>query len=675
MKNTLHGIESYRYVLNDLDPSWVPYLYDAEYFWNYNVHVDYSCMQFIIKCVSKYPDIVMKCIQKYDDHTYDDNYYSVYNLFLHSLNLLPVEQTIKIVEKIVKENWAKYCYSYNVCDHYIAFVLKLYTDNKYDESKKLLDMLIPIMNSYLNNSGKTYFLDEFSIFINEQSDHIQNIFKDELMQMFNKYYDSKEITNHLPEFFSITKKIDQTTIRNELIKFDLKEIIKILKTCQNENKTKLKKYEKYNNSDLKNSLRNNIPDFIKHNPYEILEFLIKLITMRKNTDDDYYSLDPNFSLSCMEQYKIAIENIDSKYVTKLNDIINKLQSINSDASNELKYITYRLKNKYFKNDIQKILNDEFKIGIDNKEYKTLLYSEFNKLNSSHQINILDMLDAYYDEKCNDDKRLYDLKFAEHVREKNMYFALRPVSSHLPRDWKRDYESMPKIHNDAPSLHSSITVKEVPTPKSKNTFDGKKPDEVFDLMRKYKSVEYPYYYDQTLVTFKDYVEKNHELCWKYTSTLYDADEQIPYVFLIVIEGIIKEKQFQKWSELFKFIKEILNAKQSHIVIKQACYIIDYSLQNKLIDENYNDKLFNVIYHIVGFCNKSGDLHRDFVENIDTLNISRNDANGLSFHILFQYLQWCGDHLDAKSIFKNKIKIIVDEYINDKENHTISRHSVL
>ena len=35
--------------------------------------------------------------------------------------------------------------------------------------------------------------------------------------------------------------------------------------------------------------------------------------------------------------------------------------INSDTSKELKYIIYQLQNKYFKTDIPKILNDEFKI--------------------------------------------------------------------------------------------------------------------------------------------------------------------------------------------------------------------------------------------------------------------------------------------------------------------------
>ena len=119
LKNILHGIELYQYVLNNLDPSWIRHLYDAEYFWSYNVHLDYSCAQFIIKCIPKYSNIVIKCIQKYGDHTCDDNYYSVYHLFLYSLNRLPVEQTLKIVGKIVKENWAKYCYSYNVCDQYI----------------------------------------------------------------------------------------------------------------------------------------------------------------------------------------------------------------------------------------------------------------------------------------------------------------------------------------------------------------------------------------------------------------------------------------------------------------------------------------------------------------------------------------------------------------------------
>ena len=537
-------------------------------------------------------------------------------------------------------------------------------------------MLIPIMNSYLNNSDKTYFLNEFLLFLNEESDYIQNIFKNELMKIFNKYYDSKKIPKHLLGIISENKKIDQTVIHDELLKFDLKDIIKILKSCQNDNKNKLKKYEKYNNSDLKHSFQNNIPYFIEHNSYEILEFLIKLITMDKNTDEDYYSLDANFSVSCIEQYKIAMTNIDSKHVAKLNDIIDMLQSINSDTSKELKYIIYQLQNKYFKTDIPKILNDEFKIGIKNKEYKNLLYSEFDKLNSSLKINILYMLDAYYDEKCNDDKRLYDLISAENIREQNMYFSLRPFSSHLPRDWKRDYESMLEIHGDDPTLDSRITVEKIPIPKPKTIFHAKKPDEVFDIMKKYKPIGHPHYYDETLVTFKDYVEKNHELCWEYASILYDADKQIPYVFLITIENIIKEKQFQKWSELFKFIKEVLNVEQSRIVIKQACYIIDYSLENKLIDKNYNDELFDIISNLVKFCNESDDFNQSFDQNIDTLNIARNDANGLSFHILFQYLQWCSGHpLNVKSIFQNEIKIIIDKYIDNKENHTISRHSVL
>ena len=125
-------------------------------------------------------------------------------------------------------------------------------------------------------------------YFSKESDYIQNIFKNELMKIFNKYYDSKKIPKHLLGIISENKKIDQTVIHDELLKFDLKDIIKILKSCQNDNKN-LKKYEKYNNSDLKHSFQNNIPYFIEHNSYEILEFLIKLITMDKNTDEDYYS--------------------------------------------------------------------------------------------------------------------------------------------------------------------------------------------------------------------------------------------------------------------------------------------------------------------------------------------------------------------------------------------------
>ena len=101
--------------------------------------------------------------------------------------------------------------------------------------------------------------------------------------------------------------------------------------------------------------------------------------------------------------------------------------------------------------------------------------------------------------------------------------------------------------------------------------------------------------------------------------------------------------------------MLNVEQSRIVIKQACYIIDYSLENKLIDKNYNDELFDIISNLVKFCNESDDFNQSFDQNIDTLNIARNDANGLSFHILFQYLQWCSGHpLNVKSIFQNEIK---------------------
>ena len=68
-------------------------------------------------------------------------------------------------------------------------------------------MLIPIMNSYLNNSDKTYFLNEFLLFLNEESDYIQNIFKNELMKIFNKYYDSKKIPKHLLGIISENKKL------------------------------------------------------------------------------------------------------------------------------------------------------------------------------------------------------------------------------------------------------------------------------------------------------------------------------------------------------------------------------------------------------------------------------------------------------------------------------------
>ncbi|MCY4491286.1 MAG: hypothetical protein OXC46_07465, partial [Thaumarchaeota archaeon] len=61
---------------------------------------------------------------------------------------------------------------------------------------------------------------------------------------------------------------------------------------------------------------------------------------------------------------------------------------------------------------------------------------------------------------------------------------------------------------------------------------------------------------------------------------------------------------------------------------------------------------------------------------SLDISLNDINGMSFHLVYQYAVWCMKHDNDMKVMPHEVKQVFHDYLDKKlGEYTISRHAVL
>ena len=675
LRSIINSPELYNYALNNMDPSWFMHLYNANYFWKYDTIIDYYNITYLIKCTDVHSDMITKCILDYEDHTDNDAYQVIYWKLIHCTKLLPIEQSLKIIEKIIKENWSKYGHTMNMCNEYIELALKLYRDQKYNKAMQLLQLLISLLNmkDIKIQENKLYASNEMLKFIDKKPNDIISAFKHAFIVTFEKYNANNKFINEL--FLFSDQKIDPKLLDNEFDKFDYRSIIKLLKREQEILSDNLSHDQKYaQNNNLKYAIEENLPEFIDHNSYEIIEVLVKLIIYTKN-DYDYNILPQNFSQFCIINCQNCIRNIDSDDASKLDKIIELLQDANTEECNNLKYYTYQTHKTYFQALIPKILVEQFYSDEKLSGYKELFHTEFEQLNEPIKFKILTLIDGYCEQKYKERKDdISKIKFEE-INNRYLYVMLKPIFQYLTGDWRKKYKSL--LDKNIILQEDYTKVEKTLDPKPTNEFEFMSVIDVFNKIKKHTPSSFPNIYDQTISTFQEYIKKNHQKCWSHLSLLDNANESVLYAFLNGIDEVIRNDEVVDWSEFFNFVIKLSKKDVKgpiHNIIKESCWIIDYALENNKINKNMDKILFNTIICLI----KSKDVingDKEFEKHIDTLNTSRNNSNGLSYHILLEYESWSRRNFNDKDLFHNKIKPIIDDYIKCQEIHTISRHAVL
>ena len=196
------------------------------------------------------------------------------------------------------------------------------------------------------------------------------------------------------------------------------------------------------------------------------------------------------------------------------------------------------------------------------------------------------------------------------------------------------------------------------------------DEVFDYLRGINY--YTKGYENIIRQFEDYVTNNSLECSKKFPMILEYEHGIQQTFLIGIEGAafvgkkIDLEPFIKHVESRKFDEKSLAVNDLTLSVFR---IIESGLGGNGIDPKLKDRICRQVLRVAR-CEIMENEESYPKSNVDSLTIAINDAGGISFVLLFKYIEWSKD-----SILTTDVRKILEDYANNHIPHTIARHAAI
>jgi hypothetical protein len=342
----------------------------------------------------------------------------------------------------------------------------------------------------------------------------------------------------------------------------------------------------------------------------------------------------------------------------------------------------------FKIEIAKALMDFFDVYQVHHEYYNLSKNMFGKIDETVQKKILDSIKTKSQEIFEEYRKEKDSEYAGIRRDTWILRKLEPIYSYLEGEDKEQYEKLIQQLGilSHPDFDHYMEISIGKSASESDFFSGKTIDEVFDIVKKHKPTLHTMpYEDRTIASFGDYVRKNSLECSKKSTEIENLDPKIQYTFLSSIEDAVNTKKKIDWNSTITLIESYAKSASPHTSsismfdpMLESCRIIEKGLKENQIDFELKDRIWDLIRKFIEFSNKKEDIEDIEYPNVnsDSLTISINNVEGLSFHTLFRYVWWCYNQKKSKDVFTDDIKKILEDYVNKKSGyHTISRHSAI
>jgi len=309
------------------------------------------------------------------------------------------------------------------------------------------------------------------------------------------------------------------------------------------------------------------------------------------------------------------------------------------------------------------------------------------LDSNIQEIIYKKIDDGFDSEKFD--KIKDEEGEEVAIKREKYYRLReldPIKENLDKNHASIYQELIKElgeleHPEHLYYHSAVMIKPESKPK---LFEGKTIEEVFKEVKNYVPQGEFSFEDTVVVTFREFVENNSMECSERCMELKNSDYNILHELFYGFKNAIKDNKKINWEMTVQLIQEIVTPIKDAKTYSPKPYdymptiysLIEEGLKKDAIPFDLQDKLWKlleILVEIGTFTNEQEDYPKS---DIDSLNMSINNLNGMSFHAIYQYAIWYEKHSESKRVFVPKVKKIFDDYLDKKlGGHTISRHAVL
>ena len=450
---------------------------------------------------------------------------------------------------------------------------------------------------------------------------------------------------------------------------------------------------------------------------DLLYELMKMENLYGGQDQDYY--EASYWLYAIEEPNPnPMYPIQSLFIRCILDCIT--HAVQNKQNKEAMGILYRrnyciyrriehhIYTKFpniFKREVALLALWYFDYGYLYNDYHRLLERVFPVLPDSVRKEILDRIDMGYDPHISKQFQSRQGQTGTAKAEKTWKFrCLETIKEHLDSKRKKVCDDLcTELDKQEPSNYPTPETIPAGNETSNSILNGKKPDEIFKIMQDYV-ISDPFHIEFDIADeFGQYVKDNPLECSKRASMLRSADSRIQYELFLGLYHAVRNGKNVEWDDVVSLIE---NVSTSHIDAQNRpsqldgpvglapetqerfkprvsntrdpllplYFLMEEGLKEDSLDFDLRGKIWNILKMLVDI----GKYHEEsekYTGESSALDISKNNINGTSFHIVYQYAVWCKKHDNSEQTLVPEVKQIFDEYLDgETEDHTISRHAV-
>ena len=631
-------------LLKKLPEGWLPYMINAGFFKDpqpigfTNGRPDYwnwAPSQYLIKCVNAFPkevtDIILSCVFK---DTKKRNP-AVYVDFLTCALDLPIDCAERIGQKILDEQWHDFIEICWFAEKYVEIMEKMYLNERYSIAIKLAcHAFAPKLQT-----SRLPVPDLHNEWINDKN----------VITPFDSYWFEETLRDKIPKLAE----------KNSVL------IMELIAT--------------------------------------LLDAYIKLSNQGKRIDSKYNDGSDVWRYAIEESDPNRQSNIKSIFVTHLrdclryigNDDVQKLKDTLS-AIHQKDYRIYRRLELYVYAQFPHVFKREIILSIlwyfdktyIHHEYYHLIKTVFSNLPAHVKQRIVESINSGFEpEKFEQIKNEYGENIAKDHEKKWKIRHFEPIKDKLNEEYSKIYSKLVE-ECSVPERPDYLSYQNMSIKKSTmepDLFSDKTVDQVFEIVKNHTvSKEHFAFYDTTIVAFRKHVESIPLEYSKKSSELELSDAAIQYELFSGLESAVQKDKDIKWEGVLPLIEHIVLSahhdknpvSESYGIIQRICSLIEVGFKKDSIGFQLKDRVWKVIKPLVEIGTRAQEPEGYPNNKTNSLDMSINNINGMSFHVVYQYAVWCERRGNTKRILVPEAKQVFEDYLNKKlGGHTVSRHAVL
>ena len=354
----------------------------------------------------------------------------------------------------------------------------------------------------------------------------------------------------------------------------------------------------------------------------------------------------------------------------------------------LEIYTYMQFPQVFKHEIILSIMWYFNNPQTHHEYYNLIKASFAILPTYIKQKIFKLIDAGFDSEQFERRRKKYGKDSTIDMEKHWKLVhLEPIKHELDEEHNKMHSELTEElgvpdHPDYLSYHTQSTKQSTSDP---DFFNNKTIDQVFETVKNHSAPNEAFGSNYGIrITFEEYVKRNPLECSVKSSELTSTDLTIQYALFSGLTSAIQDDKCIKWENVLSLIEHIISSTtynknyslEEYDPTLRICSLLEQGLQKDALDFQLKCNIWKIIELLVKIGTNGSNRDSYPSNQTDSLSVSINNINGMSFHLLCQYAIWCEKHDKNKKVLVPEVKQIFDDYLNKKlGQHTISRHAVL